>query len=132
MKYFIVFSLWCALLSGVVLAQKSYFFQTTQQSQHFDQIVRTIRCVVCLNENLVTSNASIAHNMRSEIYKMIIQGKTNKQIISHMQAQYRYFISFKPVHWVAYVLWLSPIVLFIITLIFGWFFYIRYLMREES
>jgi len=132
MKYYILFSLWFVLLSGVVLAQKFYFFQTTEQSQHFDQIVHSIRCIVCLNESLATSDASIAHNMRREIYEMIKQGRTNKQIISHMQAQYSYFISFKSVHWVAYVLWLSPIILFTITLIFGWFFYIKYWIREEN
>jgi len=68
-----------------------------------------IRCVVCQNESVDTSNAGIAKDIRILIREKLVSGSTNQQVIDFLVARYGDFVllrpPFKPE---TYALWIAP------------------------
>lgn len=90
-------------------------FNTPEQEQRFQTLSDQFRCLVCQNESLSASNADLAKDLRREIHSMIVQGKTNKQIIDYMVARYGEFVLYKPrIEFRTYLLWFGPLLLIII------------------
>jgi len=68
-----------------------------------------IRCVVCQNESVDTSNAGIAKDIRILIREKLVSGSTDQEVIDFLVARYGDFVllrpPFKPE---TYVLWIAP------------------------
>ncbi len=68
-----------------------------------------VRCLVCQNESIDTSNADLARDLRILIRKKLVEGLTNQQIYDFLVARYGAFVllrpPFKPETW---LLWLAP------------------------
>jgi cytochrome c-type biogenesis protein CcmH len=79
---------------------------------------KELRCLVCQNETLADSQASLAEDLRHEIREQIKAGKSDKEIISFLTARYGDFILYRPqVTPTTYLLWFGPFVLLIVGLI---------------
>ena len=72
-------------------------------------IGQELRCVVCQNESIDTSQAGIAHDMRVLIREKLGAGESDQQIIDYLRGRYGDFILMQPPldHRTA-VLWLAP------------------------
>ncbi len=118
MKAMFIAALLAASIAGAVPALAAiqvFKFNTPEQEQRFQSLSDQLRCLVCQNENLSASNADLAKDLRREIHGMIVQGKTNKQIIDYMVARYGEFVLYKPrIEFRTYLLWFGPFVLIII------------------
>lgn len=55
-----------------------------------------LRCVVCQNESVEESNASLAADLRRVIREQVAAGRTNHEIIQWMTARYGTFIRLDP------------------------------------
>lgn len=82
---------------------------------HMMRIAEDMRCLECQNETLAASHAGLAKDLRQQIREMLLQGKTDQEIIDYMVARYGDFVlyrpPFKPVTW---LLWLGPFGLLIV------------------
>lgn len=115
--------LWLKLALGIVLvlstmaiAQPSsllnYRFDSAAQQQQFQQLTEQLRCLVCQNESLWDSNASLAKDLRTDVYIQVKKGQTNEEIKRYLVARYGEFILFKPTfHASTYLLWIIPFLL---------------------
>jgi cytochrome c-type biogenesis protein CcmH len=68
-----------------------------------------LRCVVCQNESVDTSQASLAHDMRLLIRQKLEEGESDRQIIDYLRGRYGDFVLMQPPftsHTAA--LWLAP------------------------
>ena len=68
-----------------------------------------LRCVVCQNESVDTSQASIAHDMRVLIRDKLQAGESDQQIVDYLRQRYGDFILMQPPltpH--TAILWLAP------------------------
>lgn len=73
------------------------------------EIGRALRCVVCQNQSIEESDASLAEDMRTLVRTRVRQGETNAEVIDFMQDRYGDFVLLKPpVQGNTYVLWLAP------------------------
>jgi len=64
----------CILLffsQGAFAAQTLYPFQDNNKKIRFEQLTTDLRCLVCQNQNLAESNASLAADLRTQIYQKI-------------------------------------------------------------
>jgi len=72
-------------------------------------ISRELRCLVCQNESIDESNASLAHDLRLLVRRRLVFGDTDQQVRNYIVARYGIFVlldpPFEPVHW---LLWLGP------------------------
>lgn len=92
-----------------------YPFANTSQRQQFHYLTHQFRCLVCQNEDLAASNASLAQDLRADIYRMVMAKQSNQQIIQYMVHRYGAFVLFKPpVIRQTWLLWFLPLLLLLL------------------
>lgn len=73
-----------------------------------------LRCLVCQNESLASSNAPLAEDLRREVRERIAAGDSNQQIMSYLTDRYGDFVTYRPPFKARTVLlWLLPPILLI-------------------
>ena len=78
-------------------------------------ISQDLRCVVCQNETIDESNATLAQDMRRLVRQRINAGDTNEQVIAYMVDRYGDFVLLRPrVTPQTWLLWFGPILIFVI------------------
>jgi cytochrome c-type biogenesis protein CcmH len=115
------------VLTGVVIlllplvnqaAIDAYPFPDDQMRVRYNALIAELRCPQCLNTNLAGSDAMIAKDLRREVHRLVLEGKTDEQVLSFMYERYGDFILYnpqlKPGTW---LLWFGPVVFFIVALL---------------
>ena len=93
----------------------AYPFPNDQMRQRYNELIDQLRCPQCLNTNIAGSDAMIAKDLRRTVHKLVLEGKTDQQILDYMHDRYGDFILYKPrVEAGTIVLWFGPPVLFLI------------------
>ena len=73
------------------------------------QISSELRCLVCQNETIDESNASLAHDIRVLLRQRLTAGDTDDQAIAAIVKRYGEFVLLDPpVRPATYVLWFGP------------------------
>ena len=92
-------------------------------------ISKSLRCLVCRNENIDESNAELARDLRILVRERLVIGETDKEIINYVVGRYGEYVLLKPKFNLTNVLlWLcGPIML-----IFGFFFAILLFRNNKS
>ena len=72
-----------------------------------------LRCVVCQNESIDSSNAGVARDLRLLVRERLVAGDTDQEVLDYIVARYGDFVLFRP-PWkpTTYALWLAPAVIF--------------------
>ncbi len=114
-------SVLCVCLFCVVSAQAVvdiYKFDTASQRERYHALSEELRCPKCQNQNLAGSDSQIAGDLRRELHRLLLEGKTDREIKSYMVDRYGDFVLYKPrIQGSTLVLWGLPILLFILGLI---------------
>jgi cytochrome c-type biogenesis protein CcmH len=80
----------------------------------FEDIARQLRCLVCQNESIADSNATLAEELRQEVREMLVAGKTDTEIFDFMTARYGEFVRYNPpLEGKTWLIWGAPFVLLI-------------------
>lgn len=109
------------LSQTVVYSSTLYPFSTLKQDAQFSHLLRELRCLVCQNQDLADSNASLAKDLRFEVYSLVIEGKSDDEIVRFMTSRYGDFILFKPpVKAVTALLWFGPALFLVLGLLIFW------------
>lgn len=91
-------------------------------------ISQDLRCVVCQNETIDDSNATLAQDMRRLVRQRVLAGDSNQQVLDYMVERYGDFVLLRPkVSPLTWLLWFGPFVLLVI----GGFVVARH-MRKSS
>ena len=87
-------------------------FTDPTQEHRYQSLLLELRCLVCQNQSLADSHADLAQDLRNEVHGMLLQGKSNKQILDFMVQRYGDFILYRPpVRHSTWLLWFGPFVL---------------------
>ena len=88
--------------------------------QRARDISQNLRCLVCQNESIDESNASLARDLRLLVRERLMEGETNQEVLEFIVDRYGEFVLLRPqVNGVNLILWaLAPIAL-LISLIFS-------------
>jgi cytochrome c-type biogenesis protein CcmH len=79
--------------------------------ERYQTIIHEVRCLVCQNETIADSNASLAGDLRREIRRMVAEGKSDKEILDFLVARYGDFVLYRPpVQPTTWALWGAPAV----------------------
>ena len=92
----IAFLAFALTLSASAFAIDPLSFQNTAQRDRFQHLTRELRCMVCQDESLLSSNADFAKQLRRQIFDMMLQGKSDKEIKDWLVARYSTFILYDP------------------------------------
>ena len=96
--------------------------------KRYENINRELRCLVCQNQTIADSNATLAQDLRREVRDMIAAGQTDAQIREFMIERYGDFVLYRPrITPGNFLLWAAPVLL----LAFGAFAVVR-VVRQRS
>lgn len=81
-------------------------------------ISKGLRCVVCQNQDIDSSNAGVARDLRLLVRERLVAGDTNEDVIAYVRARYGdYVLMSPPLTPATYALWFAPIVLAVLSIV---------------
>ena len=105
-------------LAELIITNTSYavepeeFLKDPKQELRARNISKNVRCLVCQNQSIDESSASLAKDLRIIIRNKIKEGLTDKEIYKFLTNRYGDFILLKPpVKASTFILWILPFVL---------------------
>ena len=101
--------------SATGAAIDAYQFPNEDLRARHHQLIDELRCPQCLNTNIAGSDAMIAKDLRREVHRLLLEGKTDEEILTFMQQRYGDFILYNPrVTAGTVVLWFGPLLLLVV------------------
>jgi cytochrome c-type biogenesis protein CcmH len=113
-----------AFLPSLALAQmvtRDGVTLTAAQEQRSEAIGDQLRCLVCQNESIEGSSASLAKQLRIIIRQQVIAGADNKTIMNYMVQRYGIFVLLKPpLSRLTLLLYASPFIALLVGFAAAW------------
>ncbi|MBY0338222.1 MAG: cytochrome c-type biogenesis protein CcmH [Acetobacteraceae bacterium] len=106
-----------ALLLALVVAlpalaqvgDTSYRLRDPAQEERAREIGRELRCLVCQNQSIEDSDASLARDLRKIVREQIEQGRSNEEVMRFVHDRYGDFVLLRPpFRWSTFLLWATP------------------------
>lgn len=95
----------------------------------YESLNRELRCLVCQNQTIADSNATLAQDLRREVREQIAAGKTDEEIRRFMIDRYGDFVLYRPrMTATTFLLWAAPVLL----LVAGVFTLVRVVRRRAA
>lgn len=84
-------------------------FDDTEVAAAYQGLIEELRCLVCQNQNIADSNATLAKDLRDQVYEMLNQGSSRDDVIEFMVARYGDFVTYRPpINAATVLLWTGP------------------------
>jgi|TARA_B100000035_G_C20730334_1_gene435217 cytochrome c-type biogenesis protein CcmH len=116
---FLIFFLFIIFSSEIISVEPDEILNDTQLENTAREIGKKLRCMVCQNEDIESSNADMAKDLRILVRRMLVDGKTKDEILSYVHSRYGDFILFSPpLRYDTLALWIVPIVIFFLLIYF--------------
>jgi len=104
-------------------------FDDPALQQRYEKINRELRCLVCQNQTIADSNATLAQDLRREVRDMIAAGRTDDEIREFMIERYGDFVLYRPRMTAGnFLLWAAPVLLLVV----GAFVLVRVVRRRAQ
>jgi cytochrome c-type biogenesis protein CcmH len=85
------------LLGGPLhAAVETFDFATEEQRQRYLEFAQELRCPKCQNQNLADSNAPIAEDLRLQLHRLLLDGKSDEEIVDFMVTRYGEYVLYEP------------------------------------
>lgn len=102
----------CAMLLTVSAAwaiDPGEMFDDPAKEERAREIGRSLRCMVCQNQSIFDSNASLAKDLRVLVRERIDAGDSDREVVDFVAERYGDYVLLKPpVDTHTYVLWIAP------------------------
>jgi cytochrome c-type biogenesis protein CcmH len=73
------------------------------------QLSQGLRCLVCQNQSIDDSNATLAHDLRVLVRERLTLGDSDEQVIQYLRARYGDYILLRPpLESTTWLLWFGP------------------------
>ena len=120
MRSLILFLIVCSLFmfTNASAIDTPMEFNNPETELRYKNLAEELRCLVCQNQSLADSHAELAQDLRNELYKMVIAGDSDKEIIDYMVTRYGDFVLYRPpVKNTTYFLWFGPFLILLVAII---------------
>lgn len=122
-------ALLCAAAVPALAIDYERAFDDPAMQARYEQINRELRCLVCQNQTIADSNATLAQDLRREVREMLTAGKSDAEIRTFMIERYGDFVLYRPrLTPINYLLWAAPVLL----LLLGTFVGIRIIRKQAA
>lgn len=87
----------------------SYRLRDPEQETRAREIGKELRCLVCQNQSIEDSDASLARDLRRIVREQVEQGASNEQVMRFVHERYGDFVLLRPpFKWSTLLLWATP------------------------
>ena len=99
-----------ALTAHAVLPEE--MLSNIQQESRARGISANLRCLVCQNQSIDDSDASLARDLRVIVRERIVAGDDDSQVVDYIVSRYGNYVLLKPpFQWDTALLWILPFAL---------------------
>ncbi len=92
---FASFALLC--LSPIALAvDAGQHFEDPALQARYERLIHDLRCLVCQNESIADSNATLASDLRREVRELMKEGRSDDEIRGFLTERYGDFVLYRP------------------------------------
>ena len=124
--FMLILSIIISLPLNVVAVEPSEILQNPQLETRARSLSQNIRCLVCQNQSIVDSNASLAKDLRKIVREQLVSGASDDEIYNFLIERYGDFVLLRPpVKATTYILWYGPLFIFFAGLVLSALFLIR-------
>ena len=96
-----------------------YAFKEPAKQVEFETLVKDLRCLVCQGQDLHDSQTAFAETLKEQIHQWVLEGKSEKEILSILTERYGNAITFDPpLQTSTYILWVAPFAALLIVIPF--------------
>jgi len=101
------------MMTGIALAiDTGRAFEDPAMQARYEKIISEVRCLKCQNQTIKDSNAFLADDLRREIRRLMVEGKTDPEIFDFLVTRYGEFALYKPrMSGKTLILWIAPALL---------------------
>ena len=100
---------------GALAVQPDEVLDDPVLEQRARALSKVIRCLVCQNESIDTSNAELARDLRILVRERLTAGDSDDQVLDYLVARYGEFVLLRPRMTPAnYLLWFGPAVVLVL------------------
>lgn len=115
----------CALLAGAASADTAGL--DAAQEARYHHLINELRCLVCQNQTIAESNAPLAVDLREQVKKQLVEGRSDGEITGYLTDRYGDFVRYRPPFKASTaLLWAGPFLLLFAALVWAW----RYLRAK--
>ena len=126
MRYLIAFLSMLAFGSAVFAVDPSEMLADPMLETRARAISKGLRCVVCQNQSIDDSDATLARDLRVLVRDRLIAGDSDQEVVEYVVSRYGDFVLLKPpFKGATLVLWGGPVFFVLIALLAGFGFYRR-------
>ena len=87
-------------------------FEDPVMQSKYEQLISEIRCLVCQNQSIKDSNVFLAVDLRSEIRRLLENGRSESDIKKFLVDRYGDFVLYQPpLNEKTFLIWFSPLLL---------------------
>ena len=116
-----------ALFAGAVTADTAGL--DAAQEARYHQLINELRCLVCQNQTIAESNAPLAVDLREQVKKQLVEGRSDAEITRYLTDRYGDFVRYRPpFKATTALLWAGPFLLLLAGLVWAW----RYLRARPA
>lgn len=88
---------------------------TAALQRRYEGLTHELRCLVCQDETIADSSASLAADFRAIVHQQLLEGRSDAQIKGYMVARYGDYILLRPpVRPLTWLLWVGPFLLILL------------------
>ena len=117
MRSFLVL-LWLVAAVPALAVEPDEILDDPLLEQRARELSQDIRCVVCQNESIDSSNADIAKEMRLLVRERLVAGDSDPQVMDYLVDRYGDFVLLRPpMKSTTYLLWFGPAAVLLLGLI---------------
>ncbi len=98
-------------LSGAVAwaVDNAPAFADAELQARYEALTHQLRCLVCQNEAIADSSATLAGDLRRELREQLAAGRSDAEVLKFMTDRYGAFVLYKPpFEQRTWLLWLGP------------------------
>ena len=95
-------------------------------------LAEELRCLVCQNQTLADSHATLAIDLKNRIRELLREGKTEREVLDFMVQRYGDFVLYRPpLRATTALLWAGPFILLALG-VTGWIVWMRKSKTPEA
>lgn len=98
---------------GLAAPERLREFDSPAQAERYQALLEDLRCLVCQNQSLASSDADLAKDLRDEVYRLLVkEGKSDEAVVEFLVQRYGDFVLYRPpIKPATYLLWAGPFLL---------------------
>ncbi|MFW5969460.1 MAG: cytochrome c-type biogenesis protein [Halofilum sp. (in: g-proteobacteria)] len=91
-------------------------FDNAAEENRYRDLLEEVRCLVCQNQSLESSDAELARDLRNEVYRLVVEeDRSREEAIEFLTERYGDFVLYRPpMQASTWLLWFGPVVLLVV------------------